>query len=64
MIDGSKKCTHCQYAFCVDKSDRLALYAELDGEYKKAIELYEYGKEHSGYETEKISGIRECRSKL
>lgn len=64
MIDGCKKCSHCSYFFCVDKTDRLALYAELDGDYEKAIEIYEYGKENSGYENEKICGIRECRKHL
>ena len=64
LIDTSKKCTHCSYAYCVDKTDRIALYAELEGDYQKAIDFYEYGREHAGYETEKISGIRECKLKL
>lgn len=64
LIDSSKKCTHCSYSYCVDKTDRIALYAELEGDYQKAIDFYEYGREHAGYETEKISGIRECKLKL
>ena len=64
LIDGCKRCSHCQYAFCVDKTDRIALYAEFDGDYEKAIEMYEYGRQHSGYETEKINGIRECKRML
>jgi hypothetical protein len=26
--------------------------------------MYEYGRQHSGYETEKINGIRECKRML
>lgn len=34
-------CRQCLYPFCTDKLEAMALYAETDGDYQKAIELYE-----------------------
>ena len=63
-IDSCKRCGHCSYSYCVDKTDRFGMYAELDGDYEKALEYYLYGQERAGYETEKVCGIRECKKRL
>lgn len=62
--DTCLRCSHCVHSSCVDKIDRLGLYAELDGEYEKAIEYYELGIKLGGNDIERTTGIRECRRKL
>ena len=64
MTDTCLRCTHCQHNECVDKIDRLALLADLDGDYEKAIEYYELGIKLGGNDIERTSGIRECRKKI
>ena len=64
MIDHCKKCEHCECPECVDKMERLGFIAEIDGDYEKAIEYYEDAIKFGAYDSERISGIRECRKKL
>ena len=58
--DNCIKCYHCVHSTCVDKNDRLALMAEVDGDYDQAIEYYKKGIELGGNDVERSSGIREC----
>ncbi len=44
--------------------ERLGFIAEIDGDYEKAIEYYEDAIKFGAYDSERISGIRECRKKL
>lgn len=60
MIDLAPRCHHCPHSSCIDKNDKLALVAELDGDYQKALELFRNGNELGGNDTERATGIREC----
>ncbi|MBO6166298.1 MAG: tetratricopeptide repeat protein [Eubacterium sp.] len=64
MTDKCLKCTHCVHTSCADKIDRLALIAEIEGDYEKAIEYYKLGQKIGGTDIERTPGIRECLNKL
>lgn len=64
MTDKCLKCTHCVHTSCADKIDRLALIAEIEGDYEKAIEYYKLGQKIGGTDIERTTGIRECLNKL
>lgn len=64
MTDKCLKCNHCVHTSCADKIDRLALMAEFEGDYEKAIEYYQLGQKIGGTDIERTTGIRECRKKL
>ena len=53
------KCSFCKHRKCVDRYDRLALFAYIEGDMEKTKEYYTLGTEYGGSDIERISGLRE-----